>query len=77
MKPAGLYLDIAAKLRARTDLPLTGYVVSGEYIMLRSAIEAGGLDRARGLLEYHTAVRRAGCDLMITYFAIELAGLLR
>jgi porphobilinogen synthase len=77
VKPAGPYLDIAVRLRARTDLPMTGYVVSGEYMMLRSAIEAGGLDRVKGLLEYHTAVRRAGCDLVITYFAVELAGLLR
>jgi porphobilinogen synthase len=46
-------------------------------MMLHSAISSGSLDRERGLLEYHTAVRRAGCDLVITYFATELAGLLR
>jgi porphobilinogen synthase len=76
VKPAGPYLDIAARLRAKTNLPMTGYVVSGEYMMLQTAITAGALDRARGLLEYHAAVRRAGCDLVITYFATELAGLL-
>jgi porphobilinogen synthase len=76
VKPAVPYLDIAAKLRARTDLPLAGYVVSGEYMLLHSAIASGSLERARGLLEYHTAVRRAGCGLVITYFATELAGLL-
>jgi porphobilinogen synthase len=76
VKPAVPYLDIAVKLRERTDLPMTGYVVSGEYMMLHSAITSGALDHARGLLEYHTAVRRAGCDLVITYFATELAGML-
>jgi porphobilinogen synthase len=76
VKPAVPYLDIASKLRARTDLPMAGYVVSGEYMLLHSAISAGALERERGLLEYHTAVRRAGCDLVITYFATELAGLL-
>jgi porphobilinogen synthase len=76
VKPAGPCLDIASKLRAKTDLPLVGYVVSGEYVMLRSAISSGALDGERAPLEYHTAVRRAGCDLVITYFAAELARLL-
>jgi porphobilinogen synthase len=76
VKPAVPYLDIAAKLRARTDLPMAGYIVSGEYMMLHSAISSGSLDRERGLLEYHTAVIRAGCDLVITYFATDLAALL-
>jgi porphobilinogen synthase len=77
VKPAVPYLDIAAKLRVRTDLPMAGYIVSGEYMLLHSAILAGALERARGLIEYHTAVRRAGCDLVITYFATELADFLR
>ena len=76
VKPAGLCLDIAARLRERTDLPLVGYVVSGEYVMLRSAISSGALDRERALKEYHLSVRRAGCDLVITYFATELAMML-
>jgi porphobilinogen synthase len=76
VKPAGPCLDIAAKLRAKTDLPMAGYVVSGEYMMLRSAISSGALDKKRALLEYHMGVRRAGCDLAITYFAAELAGIL-
>jgi porphobilinogen synthase len=76
VKPAGPCLDIAAKLRAKTDLPMAGYVVSGEYMMLSSAISSGALDRHRALVEYHTAVRRAGCDLVITYFAAELARIL-
>jgi len=73
VKPAGPCLDIASRLRAKTDLPMAGYVVSGEYMMLQSAISSGALDRERALLEYHTAARRAGCDLVITYFATELA----
>jgi porphobilinogen synthase len=75
VKPAGPCLDIAARLRERTDLPLAGYVVSGEYAMLHAAVSDCSLDRTRALLEYHTAVRRAGCDLVITYFAAELAAL--
>ncbi len=77
VKPAGPCLDIAARLRGRTELPLAGYVVSGEYMMLSAAIAFGSLERERGLLEYHLGLRRAGCDLVITYFATELAKLLR
>jgi porphobilinogen synthase len=76
VKPAGPCLDIAARLRERTDLPLIGYAVSGEYMMLHSAISSGALDRERALIEYHTAIRRSGCDLVITYFAVELARIL-
>lgn len=76
VKPAGPYLDIAARLQEHTRLPMAGYIVSGEYMMLHAAIECGALERGRGLLEYHTAVRRAGCDLVITYFAAEVAALL-
>ncbi|MDR2779957.1 MAG: porphobilinogen synthase [Synergistaceae bacterium] len=77
VKPAGPCLDIAARLRERTDLPLVGYAVSGEYMMLHSAISSGALDRERALLEYHTAIRRSGCDLVITSFAGELARILK
>jgi porphobilinogen synthase len=76
VKPAGPCLDIASKLSARTDLPLIGYMVSGEYMMMRSAISQGALDGDRALVEYHTSIRRAGCGLVITYFATELARLL-
>lgn len=77
VKPAGCCLDIVSRLRAETDLPLAGYVVSGEYMMLRSAVAFGSLEEERGLLEYHTGLRRAGCDLVITYFASELASRLK
>jgi porphobilinogen synthase len=76
VKPAGPCLDIAARLRQRTELPLAGYAVSGEYMMLHSAISAGALDRKRALAEYHIAIMRSGCDLIITYFAVELARIL-
>lgn len=76
VKPAGPYLDIASRLRERTDLPMAGYVVSGEYMMLHSAISCGALERARGLMEYHTSVRRAGCDLVITYYATVIGEML-
>ena len=77
VKPAGPCLDIAARLRERTDLPMAGYVVSGEYAMLSHAISHGALERERALIEYHTAVRRAGCDLVITYFAEEVARIIK
>ena len=76
VKPAGPYLDIASRLRERTSLPMAGYVVSGEYMMLHCAIAGGSLERERGLLEYHTSVRRAGCDLVITYYATVLGEIL-
>ena len=77
VKPAGTSLDIAARLRGRTELPLGGYVVSGEYMMLRCAAGAGALDERRAVLEYHLAVRRAGCDVVVTYLAAEIARWLR
>lgn len=77
VKPAVPYLDIACRLRSLTSLPMAGYVVSGEYMMLHEAISSGSFDRERGLLEYHTAVLRAGCDLLITYYATEVARILK
>ena len=73
VKPAGTSLDIAAHLRERTALPLGGYVVSGEYMMLRCAAQAGALEERRSVLEYHLAVRRSGCDAVVTYLATEIA----
>jgi porphobilinogen synthase len=76
VKPAGPCLDIAARLRERTELPMAGYMVSGEYMMLKCAVSSGALDGERAMLEYHLSIRRAGCDLVITYYAAELARLL-
>ena len=77
VKPSLLYMDILARLREATLLPLACYLVSGEYMMLRHSIAAGALDEERGILEAHFALRRAGADLIITYAATDVARLLR
>ncbi len=76
VKPAMAYLDIIRQARDRFDLPLGAYQVSGEYSMLMAAIERGWLDRDRTILESLTAIRRAGADFMLTYFAKDAARLL-
>jgi porphobilinogen synthase len=73
VKPALPYLDVLAKIRERTLLPLAAYQVSGEYAMIRFAAEAGALDEARAIRETLGAIRRAGADLILTYFAREIA----
>jgi porphobilinogen synthase len=73
VKPAGPYLDIIRQARDRFDLPLAAYQVSGEYAMLKAAAERGWLDERRAALESLTAIRRAGADLIITYYAKEAA----
>jgi len=71
VKPALPYLDILARLRPRTQLPLVAYFVSGEYAMLKAAASAGVLDEASAVREALTAIRRAGADLIFTYHAVE------
>jgi porphobilinogen synthase len=73
VKPAGPYLDIIRQARDRSDLPLAAYQVSGEYAMLKAAAERGWIDERRAALESLIAIRRAGADLMITYYAKEAA----
>jgi porphobilinogen synthase len=73
VKPAGPYLDIIARVRDASPLPLAAYQVSGEYAMLEAAAAAGALDRKTAILESLTGIRRAGADLVITYWAIEAA----
>lgn len=73
VKPAGLYLDVLQELRSRTSLPLVAYQVSGEYAQIHAAAEKGWLDLERAREEYLLAIRRAGADLIITYFAKKLA----
>jgi porphobilinogen synthase len=73
VKPAGAYLDVIREVRARYDLPLAAYQVSGEYAMLKAAAQNGWLDERRAALESLTAIRRAGADLVITYYAKEAA----
>jgi len=76
VKPALSYLDIIAKARAAIDLPIAGYHVSGEYAMVKAAAERGWIDGTAVAVEQITAVKRAGADLVLTYFARELAELL-
>ena len=73
VKPAGPYLDVIAKLRESTTLPIAAYQVSGEYVMIKAAAAAGGLDEKALVLETVTGIRRAGADMVLTYFATELA----
>jgi len=73
VKPALFYLDIIARVRARFDVPLAAYNVSGEYSMLAAASEKGYLNREDVIMECLTAIKRAGADLIITYFAKEAA----
>jgi len=77
VKPAIFYLDIISKVRARFDVPLAAYNVSGEYSMITAASEKGYLNREEVMVEGLTAIKRAGADLIITYFAKDVAEVLR
>lgn len=74
VKPAGPYLDVVRAVRERVDVPVAAYQVSGEYAMLKAAAERGWLEEQRVALESLTAIRRAGADLVITYYAKDAAG---
>jgi porphobilinogen synthase len=76
VKPAVPYLDIVRLIRDRFDLPLAAYHVSGEYAMIKAAAERGWCDEERVVLETLTCIRRAGADLVLTYYAKDAAGLL-
>ena len=73
VKPAGPYLDIISKVRDATTLPVAAYQVSGEYLMLKSACAAGWLDEKNVVLESLTGIKRAGADMILTYFAKQAA----
>jgi porphobilinogen synthase len=73
VKPAGPYLDVVRAIRERVDVPVAAYQVSGEYAILHSAAERGWLDLPRATLESVMGIRRAGADIVITYFAKEIA----
>lgn len=77
VKPAMAYLDIITRARAEVDIPLAAYHVSGEYAMVRAAAERGWIDGDAVALEQLTAVRRAGADMILTYFARDIARLLQ
>ncbi len=73
VKPAGWYLDVLSGLRARCNLPLAAYQVSGEFAMIHAAARAGLVDLAAARDESLLAIRRAGADIILTYFASDLA----
>jgi porphobilinogen synthase len=73
VKPAVAYLDVIAAARAEVDVPVAAYHVSGEYAMVKAAAERGWIDGTAVALEHLTAVKRAGADVILTYFAKELA----
>jgi porphobilinogen synthase len=74
VKPAMAYLDVLRALAEAADVPVAAYQVSGEYAMVEAAAERGWLDRDRAVLETLTAIRRAGADVVLTYWATEVAG---
>jgi porphobilinogen synthase len=73
VKPAGMYLDVIRAVREASTLPIAAYQVSGEYAMLAAAAERGWLDERKTVLESLLAIRRAGADLIFTYYARRAA----
>lgn len=72
VKPALVYLDVIARVKTEFDVPLAAYNVSGEYAMICAAAERGWLDRERSMLEMLLSIKRAGADMILTYFAPEV-----
>ncbi|MFE9653926.1 porphobilinogen synthase [Micromonospora sp. NPDC006431] len=77
VKPALPYLDVVSAVRAAVDVPVAAYQVSGEYAMVEAAAANGWVDRERVMLETLTSIRRAGAQIILTYWAVEAAKLLR
>jgi porphobilinogen synthase len=76
VKPALPYLDIIRRAREEFDLPVAAYNVSGEFAMIKAAAQLGWLDGERAMVEALTSIKRAGADIIITYFAQDTAKLL-
>ncbi|WP_327072350.1 porphobilinogen synthase [Kitasatospora purpeofusca] len=74
VKPATAYLDVLRAVKDLSDVPVAAYQVSGEYAMVEAAAANGWIDRDRAVLESLTAIRRAGADIVLTYWATEAAG---
>ena len=74
VKPATPYLDVVRRVKDATGAPVAAYHVSGEYSMLRAAADAGWIDERAAVVETLTAIRRAGADVIVTYFAKQAAG---
>lgn len=77
VKPATAYLDILRAVRDRFDVPVAAYHVSGEYAMIKAAAEKGWIDEQRVMLETLTSIKRAGADIIMTYYAREAVSALR
>jgi porphobilinogen synthase len=77
VKPALAYLDVLSEVAALSDVPVAAYNISGEYAMVEAAAAAGYIDREAAVLETLTSIRRAGADIVLTYWATEAAGWLR
>ncbi len=77
VKPAMSYLDVLQAVAEVSDVPVAAYQVSGEYSMVEAAVAQGWLDRRRAVVETLTSIRRAGADLVLTYWAVQAAGWLR
>jgi len=73
VKPAGPYLDVIHRVKEETGYPVVAYQVSGEYAMIKAAAERGWIDGERVMMESLVGIRRAGADVVITYFAVEAA----
>ena len=71
IKPALAYLDVISKVKERFNHPVAAYSVSGEYSMIKAASAAGWLDERRAVLEVLTSIKRAGADVILTYYAKE------
>ena len=77
VKPAGPYLDVIARVRDETTLPIAAYQVSGEYLMIKSACAGGWLDEKAVVMESLLGIKRAGADMILTYFAKDVAKWIR
>ncbi|MGW5865716.1 porphobilinogen synthase [Streptomyces sp. NPDC055239] len=73
VKPAGPYLDILAKVADSVDVPVAAYQISGEYSMIEAAAERGWIDRDKAIMESLTGIKRAGANMILTYWATEVA----
>ena len=76
VKPALAYLDIISDIKQNFNVPVAAYNVSGEYSMIKAAGKLGWIDQQKVMLETLTAIKRAGADIIITYFAKEVARLI-
>ncbi|QKW08355.1 porphobilinogen synthase [Streptomyces sp. NA04227] len=73
VKPAGPYLDVLAKVADAVDVPVAAYQISGEYAMIEAAAERGWIERDKAILEALTGIKRAGANMILTYWATEVA----